>query len=172
MKPNKWKLPSYWDRILYKPNPDIVCKKYSWIELLISDHLPIIGNFELYVKNSEEISNADDKYGEMKKEIKIRDWDKNMQMMEDWDEENQIDLLDIEITVPEIAKSYSCPTKNYDGNRESQISEQVNYLFLNIKFSPQKVKFLWIDIQQGDQSLLLGSWINSRMIVEMMKKKN
>ena len=65
-----------------------------------------------------------------------------MQMMEDWDEENQIDLLDIEITVPEMAKSYSCPGKSYDGNRESQISEQVNYLFINIKFSPQKAKFL------------------------------
>lgn len=56
---SKGRLPSYWDRILYKPNPDISWSLYDWGDYTISDHLPVIAQFDLYIENTEILDNED-----------------------------------------------------------------------------------------------------------------
>lgn len=49
---SKKRLPAYCDRILYKYDPDVQvnCEYYSSCEVFGSDHLPVVGMFEILVK--------------------------------------------------------------------------------------------------------------------------
>ena len=103
----KGKLPSYWDRVLFKPNCDLACKSYKWLEICISDHLPVLADFELHIDSSDPSEGDIYRSTSIGKNIKTMNLERGQTIGEDWDEDNLIEIPRFDLPPPVLSKTWS-----------------------------------------------------------------
>lgn len=121
---SKGRLPSYCDRILYKANIDLHCLNYKVCEYTVSDHLPVVADFDVFIENSEILNEEDYRFSVYKDNIQaIQLHRRHSEASADEDSE----ILDVpeEDYALDLAKAASLPVYGVMGELDNDDIDEI-----------------------------------------------